>query len=194
MRAAHGGDVPGMPRRRQPVVHCGPDFPPFDGRLADPFMPRDQQQDPVPRADRAFERVVDRSPGAIERMPMKVERPVGHHRTRLKPTIPGTVQGRPGTRRGGLHRRSARRRRGPRRPDFGRYGGGGRRVDRFSRQGPDGRRDLGPERGFLSGQRSHVARRFAGSATARCLSPTFRRPCARPRRRRPRKYRTGWRP
>jgi hypothetical protein len=51
-------------------------------------MPGDQQYDPVTSGNCALQRVIDRRPGAIEVMAMKVERPVRADVSRAQALVP----------------------------------------------------------------------------------------------------------
>ena len=82
MRAPDRGDASGMTRNGQPVVHRGPDPAPLQWRIALALMAGNQQQNPVTRGYGAFQRVIDRGPGAIEAVTMEIEDPVGFDPTR----------------------------------------------------------------------------------------------------------------
>jgi hypothetical protein len=88
MRSPHGGDLRCVARRCQPVVDCSADPAAHDRRLAPSLMSGDQQYDPVTRGNGPLQRVIDRRPGAIEVMAMKVERTVRDDVSRAQALVP----------------------------------------------------------------------------------------------------------
>jgi len=76
MGSAHRGDIAGMPRGGEPVMHRRADLAALHGRLAPSMMASDKQDHPVAASDGLFQAVIDRGPGPIEIHAMKVEDPV----------------------------------------------------------------------------------------------------------------------
>lgn len=92
MRAAHRGDLARMAAMGQPIVNHGTDFAALHWRFSAPFMPRHQQQDPLSARDRLLQRAVDRRPGPIEAVSMKVENPINLDPSRSDRSIPAAVE------------------------------------------------------------------------------------------------------
>lgn len=204
MRPPDRRDFLSVARYRQPVVDGGTYAPPLDRRIAGPRMAGDQQDHPLTINHRLFQRPVDRLPGAIETMAVKVDNPVRPDVSGTKPPIPARVEriGDGGARRWIRRRFRRRTYRLPdnRRRHWLRLGRDARsRRQWLTRQRSDGFGDFGPKGPFVRGQAAQwpleCAQRCPSAAgSARCRSPTSPRPCAPHNRRRPRMCRNGWRP
>ena len=94
VRAAHGGDARSVARGGEPVMDGGADSAPLDRRLAPALMAGNQQQDAVSGGDGLLERSVDRFPGAVEIVAVKVERAIGLDVAGAKTLVPTAIQGR----------------------------------------------------------------------------------------------------
>src|SRR4249919_2909194 len=92
MRAPYGGNLVGVARRREPVMNGSADATALNGRIARPMMARHQQHDPIAARDRVFECPVDRCPGGVEIHTVKIEHPVGLHRSTAQPLVPAAVE------------------------------------------------------------------------------------------------------
>lgn len=75
-------------------MHRGPDPPAFQRGIASSLVPGDEQHNPFPRRDRAFERPVDFLPRAVETVAVQIERSVGLDLARGQPPVPATIKGR----------------------------------------------------------------------------------------------------
>jgi len=75
-------------------MNGGPNSTPLQRRFAVALVPRDQQNDPVPRGDRTLQPAVDRLPGSIEAVAVKVNRSVWLNASRAQAPVPAAVQGR----------------------------------------------------------------------------------------------------
>ena len=206
MRSPDGSDFLSVPGGGEPVVDGSADPSALDRRLARPRMAGDQKQHPFPVNHRPFQRGIDGPPGSVQTMAVQVDDAVRLDLPGTQAAVPMRIQiiG------DGCLRPSGRRRR-----NWGRSFGlasDGRRYRRrllsperlrprqwIARQRTDGVGDLGPEGLLLRGQAAHwppgCARRClwaAGSAPNHW--PTCRRRCARRRRPRPKRCRSGWRP
>lgn len=76
VRTANRGDIPGMARSGQPIVHGGANLAAQDWWFAGTMMSGNQQDDPLTRPDRPLEAAIDCSPSGIEAHSMEVEGPV----------------------------------------------------------------------------------------------------------------------
>jgi hypothetical protein len=133
----------------------------YDRRLTASLVPGDQQDDPVTRRNGALQRIIDRRPGAVEVMAMEVERAIRADISRSQALVPRSVEGRRLKRRarrwgcsgGPRWRNPAARRRSWRiyRSRCFDFRSGNRFIDGLSRQRADGRCDLGPKLGLVSG-------------------------------------------
>jgi hypothetical protein len=81
-----------MAGSRQPIVHSGPNPASHERGIALPLMSGDQQQNPVAGIDRAFQGSIDRLPGAIEAVPVKIERPVRLDPAAAQTPVPAAVE------------------------------------------------------------------------------------------------------
>src|SRR6185369_8647351 len=77
MRTPHCCNVDRMARRREPIVHRGPDCPAAKRRLAGALVTGDEQDDALAFAYRSLQRAIDCAPGAVEAHPVKVDDPIG---------------------------------------------------------------------------------------------------------------------
>ena len=76
MRPADCGDRTGVAGCREPAVDSRPDSPTRKRRIAFAAMAGDEQHQAVTGGNRALEAAVDRFPGRIEAVPVKVDDPV----------------------------------------------------------------------------------------------------------------------
>ena len=198
MSAPDCGNLRGMARDSQPVVNGGPNPAALDGRLAGPGMAGDEEDDTVAARDRHLESAIDRRPGLVERMPVKVDGAVRLDRSAFQPLVPAAVQCRSGP---GLGRRWRRRR--P--PLYNRRDVNAcawvywtfrdlRKLLGIAGEGTDGRRDARPQRLFVRAERAHgQPRPWAGAGGPFRWSP-YRQRWRWQIRPPPRRYRSGWRP
>lgn len=77
VRTSNRGDVSGVSRSREPIVHGRSDLPPLHGRFARPMMAGDQQQDTFTAVNRPIEPPIDCIPCAIEAHPVEIEHTIG---------------------------------------------------------------------------------------------------------------------
>ena len=190
--SADGGDRRRVARRCKPVVHGCPDLAPLDRRLAGSMMAGDQQQHPIAASERLLEAAVDRRPGRIQAHPVEVEYAIGLNAPAAEAPVPAAIEGpvgdrhrfRPGwpTCQRGSHQR--RRTDCPRRISAF-------RASLLSRQRPNCGRDTGPQLGFFRAEGTHGRQRPSGPGSALDRWPTCRRRSPPPRRRTPKRYRTG---
>lgn len=120
MGAANRSDLRGVPRCRKPVVHGSTDGAPADRRIAGALMAGDEEKQALAARDCLFERMVDRSPGAIEAHSMQVHHPIWRDSPGRKLAIPASVERRSRGRLGTGSRNDLSRRLGSfsRRVDF----------------------------------------------------------------------------
>ncbi len=203
MRGAYRGDMRRMARSGKPVVHSRANPPAYDGRFAAPLMPGNQQHDAIAGANRPLERMIDRRPGTVEVVTVKVQCPVRADRPGSKPLVPAAVERR-------RFKRLARRRhwrkrawrrdataRDPRFPRryYDRWRGGRDGLNRnLARQRPERRGDPAPQFGLFSGELAHAPPRPWATGSSRARWPTCRPLSLRPLRPRPRRCRSDWRP
>ena len=95
MSSSNGGDPAGVAGGREPVVDGGANLPALDRRLARPGMAGNQKNDTVAALDRLVETSVDRGPGLVEGMAMKVDDPIRLHRPAFQAPIPTGVESGP---------------------------------------------------------------------------------------------------
>ena len=179
VRSTHRCYPSGVTRNGQPVMDCRTNSAALDRGFAAPMVTGDQKNEPVAGGNRPVQRCVDRRPCIVETVAVKIDDPVGLHRSGPQFAIPGAVKGRA---------RSDRRRKRFRRL-FERSGPGLRdRSNRLwlsrgyfwsnviarglPRERSDGRRDASPEVGFLRAERSRHA---APRRDRRCPSERARR-------------------
>ena len=187
-----------MAGNRQPIMNGGSDPATNKGRLAFAFMPRNQQQNAVSGCNGSLQCPIDRLPGPVQRMAVKVE-----HSVRFQPAspylaVPAAVQrgllegfGPPGLARCRTQCRYSPAWRG----DRLRFGGPRSFViQRIARKRPDRCGNFCPERRFFSGQAAHEPPLPWEAGSGPGPSRTCRLRSAWRLRRRPRMYRRGWHP
>ncbi len=76
MSAPDGGDSLSVARCREPVVNGRPDSAALHRRVTWPGMAGHQQKHPLAVNQRLFQRPVDRLPGAVKIMAMKIDHAV----------------------------------------------------------------------------------------------------------------------
>jgi hypothetical protein len=91
VRAANGGNAPGVAGRSQPVVHGGADLASGDRRLARAMMAGDEEDEACTAGNRLLETAVDRLPGTIETHAVEVDGPVGRYGAGSEPLVPAAV-------------------------------------------------------------------------------------------------------
>ena len=194
VRGPDGGNPACMPRRREPVVHRSADRSAPDRRFPRALMAGDEQHKPVAAQNRLLERPVDRTPGAIEAHPVKVDDAVGLNASTAEASVPASVER-------GSDAPRLRRSRGRGRPVCGpgrsRWFGcdlGRLRIVLFTRQRPDRGRNARPQRGFFRAERAHAPPPLWAAGSRRLHWPPFLPRCASHRIRRPRRCRSGLRP
>ena len=92
MRTTHRSDVARVARMGEPVMHGRANPTALDWRLACPGMARNQQKDAVALRNSSLKPLVDRVPGTIQIMAVKVENAVGLKRTLCDLPVPAAVQ------------------------------------------------------------------------------------------------------
>ena len=191
------GDVAGVPRRRQPVMHGSTDLPPLNRGFAGAMVSGDEQDHPVARPNGVIEAPINCAPCPVQTHAVKIDGPVRLDRTAPQLLVPAAIQRPLGDRDrlGSCMSRSPRPgRRVCRRTRLSWLlsWGTGRQI--FSRQGPNRSGDAGPEVGFVRAERAHARRPPWGSGSAPRRRPTFHLPSKPPGRRTPRRCRSGWVP
>jgi hypothetical protein len=93
VRTAHRRYPRRVARRGKPIVHCRPDPPALDWRVAGAMMPGDQQHDAVSGGDRLLETAIDCAPGGVEVHPVQVEHPIRFRIARAETPIPSPIEG-----------------------------------------------------------------------------------------------------
>jgi hypothetical protein len=112
MRTPHRGDMTGMARMGQPIMHGGADPSSRHRRLAAPFVTGNEQKHAVAGGNRLLQREIDRGPCTIEVVAMEIEHSIGLDAPAAKAPVPAPVKRGLGERaRGssGLHDWSRRR-------------------------------------------------------------------------------------
>jgi len=94
MRRSDGGNVPGMARRCEPVMDCGPDRAAADGRLSRALVTRDEQEDAISALYRLVESVIDCAPCSVEGHAVQVDGAVRLESTVAEPTVPCAIESR----------------------------------------------------------------------------------------------------
>ncbi len=87
------GDRAGVPRSRQPVFHRGADSSAHNWRIAISPMAGDKQHQPVTGSDRSIEAAVDRLPGGIEAVTVKIDDPVRRDGALGQAPVPSAIEG-----------------------------------------------------------------------------------------------------
>lgn len=92
VRTSDRSDARRMPGNRQPIMNSGPNSTPYKGRFALALVTGNQQQNTFTVGNGSLQRAINRLPGPVERMAMKIERSVRLQPAATHAPVPASVE------------------------------------------------------------------------------------------------------